>query len=94
MKLAFEIDGTTVAFERHWFTGRGMLRSGTHKTVLSPPVNPFNRLSTTFIDEWRALFRGHEVVIEREQPGWSPAGWPCRYRIFVDGELVTEQEVF
>jgi len=95
VRLAFQIDGATVEFERHWFTGKCTLRSGTDKQVLPPPVKPFDHLSTRLLEEWQAPFRGHEVVIEKERPIWYPGMiWPQRYRVFVDGELAAEREGF
>jgi len=91
MKINFSVADTDVEFIRDAMTGRAEVRTQSGTLLLQDPFNPTTHFSLSLIKEWRAEINGANILIQKKRPLFLAGLRPSRYRVFIDGALVTEQ---
>lgn len=92
MLLSFLVGETPVEFFRDPMTGRAEARTPGGTLLLQDPLNPGTHFSLSLIKNWSFKIADTEIVIEKKRKLLLAGLRPSRYRVFVGGEMVLEQE--
>ncbi|HEX7491851.1 MAG TPA: hypothetical protein VF337_09140 [Candidatus Limnocylindrales bacterium] len=94
MRIAFTIDNVPCEFHRDPFTGGAQLRCGSETTKLQSGLDPRTSFSVKLLRSWERQVGPHLVRIEKDRPLLFAGFRPSDYRIFVDGQLIAQQNGF
>lgn len=100
MKFTLEIgdkEKHRIDYYRNWFFGTERLRADGEIVASRSAVSPSNYVSIPLCRRYEfniGTSEPHLVVFEKERPLILAGIRPHKYRVFVDGKLVHEQEGF
>ncbi len=90
MRIQFSVDGVPAEYHRDPALGSASLRVGDRKVTLQSVFDPRTHFHFGSSRTWERSIGDHVVRVEKTRPFVAVSGH--RYRIFVDGQLVAEQE--
>ncbi len=90
MRIQFSVGGVPAEYHRDPAMGGASLRVGDEKAVLQSMFDPRTHFYFKSNRSWERRFGDHVVRVEKTKPFVAVTGH--RYRVYVDGELVAEQE--
>jgi len=91
MRIAIEVGGQPVEFQRNWFTGATSLRVAGARQQLQDPLDPSTHFALSLVQRWQCRVAEHAVVIEKQRPRLFAGFRPQTFRILVDGQVVAER---
>jgi len=97
MKFVLEIgdkEKLQVDFSRNWFTGAMMILVDGRRVAHQSPLSPATHFGVTLKRHYKfevGKAEKHTVVLEKERPLLLAGVRAHTYRVFVDGQLVYEQ---
>lgn len=89
-QFEFVVDGRPVTYRREGLTGETEILTPDGAIMLDSVLNPFTHFSMRLARTNKCRVYDSEVIIEKRRPLLFAAFRPSKYRVFVNGELVTE----
>lgn len=91
MQINFSVGDVVVGFTRDPITGRAEAKTPNGSVILQDPRDLGTHFSLALKKEWRFSLNGADIVIEKKRPLLLAGFRAGRYRVFVNGQILTEQ---